>query len=493
MSWQKKIIIGSTLVFLFFLILGARIGYPYPLHADEWQHIGIARLKSAGEFGMAFGDQFHLEGGFHLVLNLIDKIVDLVMIYRFLPAIWTALSGFLLFIIIYRKTKDFLVSWLAIIFFASIKSNINLLGLWFFTPLSFAVPFIFLYLALIDEGLEKHRPKLIMAGFLIASGLLTVHAVSVLFSLPVLAVLFWLHRSYWLKQKSIWPFFLLLPIAGIWFYKYAKGLTWSAIGPALLSEIKFDYGWGVLELNNSLLEVYSLIGLILAVIGFWFILKQKDYRRYALYLAWPTITLGAILFYRVFNSLSPNAFLLLAPYQRQMYYFALSLPFLSAIGLVKILKAITQRTFIVNSDQVKITAVIILALPFMYMTFRNYYQPPNYPNLNPYFWELNKIIDDNDYHVLKFLKTKPKGVVMADLFFSTALYPISGQYPLTTIAFVNQEAIEVIDNFYSADDCDEKNKLIEKHNISYIVERNKLIDNCDWDLIYNKGPYIYEK
>ena len=88
-------------------------------------------------------------------------VTNLVLFYKFLPAIWAVFSALALFFLVYKKTNDFYLGILAIIFFASIKSNLNLLGLWFFTPLTFSIPFILLYIYFFTEGIEKRDNQMI--------------------------------------------------------------------------------------------------------------------------------------------------------------------------------------------------------------------------------------------------------------------------------------------------------------------------------------------
>src|SRR5690606_35896863 len=129
----------------------------------------------------------NIESGFHFLLFLSSYLIDLVLNYKYLPALWATFSALTLFYLVYKKSgNNFYLGLLSIIFFASIKSNVNILGLWFFTPLTFAIPFIFLYFYLFTEGVEKENTKMVIGSLLIMIFLLPFHAISVLFSIPVL-------------------------------------------------------------------------------------------------------------------------------------------------------------------------------------------------------------------------------------------------------------------------------------------------------------------
>jgi hypothetical protein len=366
-----------------------------------------------------------------------------------------------------------------VIFFASIKSNVNILGLWFFTPLTFSIPFIFWYIYLFTEGVERKNRNYILASLALMLFLIPIHAPSVLFSLPFLLIYCLIHRNYF-KQEKIFYTFLILPILGLFFYKYTvPGLTWGMEIPHLAKALTFTKGWGVLEVNNSWLELYSVFGYLLAAVGVWVALNLPLRKKMLVYLLWLPILLLEIIGYRFFG------FSFLVPYQRNLYYFIIIMPFFSALGFnfiyhwchrkIELLSAGVSRK--INSWLVN----IILTTIAFWAAFVGYY------NL-PMELDLYRVINDPDYQALQFLASQPKARLLANDFISTAAYPISGQEPVGTIYFYGDR--QVNQAFGQAESCSEKNDILQKYSVKYVLVTEPIA--CGWKIIYNNRDIIYE-
>jgi len=508
MSIGKIIFLSLILIGTIFLVYTPHINYPFPLHIDEWHHISEGlRMGNYGEY-LNFlkaeeSTRFPgLEIGFHFILFLLSGLVDLVKIYQFLPALWTALTSLILFGVTYQKTnKNFLLAVLAMIFFASIKSNVNFLGLQFFTPLTFAIPFIFLYIYFFSEGLKKEDPRKILISLGIMIFLIPIHSISVLFALPILLLYSSLNYKFVFKKLPIFLSFLLIPLIGILFYKYIIDIPWAEVLSRVIDQLQFKYGWGVLEVANSPTELYSPIAYFFALIGAGFLILAKKSKEYAIYLLWPLVMLILIIIYRV------TGISYLSPYQRNLYYLAISLPFLSACGLYFTLEGfdyyigrwLTQKqsvgqikklaTIIVNLHlepwQIKLiqkTTILIISLTIIFFTFNNYYYAP--PDLAIYH-----TIDQDDYKMLKFLATLAPGKVIATPFMSTAVYPIAHKDPVALLVFYG--SVKNIENFFLFTDCQAKESIIKRLNISYIISPAPL--NCNYKVLYaQNGNIIYD-
>ncbi len=152
----------------FILIYTPRAQNPYPMHVDEWHHIDEAIHISQGN--LRYGPS-GLQFGFRVFLATLSVFLNLITTYRYFPAIWGVLTALVLFYVVNKKTEkiknNFLIASFAMIFFFSIKSNANITGLWFFTPLTFVIPLIFLYFYFFTEGIEKKNKKFILTSFLI--------------------------------------------------------------------------------------------------------------------------------------------------------------------------------------------------------------------------------------------------------------------------------------------------------------------------------------
>jgi len=482
MKRNQTLILALILILTFFLIYTPHLSNPYPIHVDEWHHITEAIKLKQGKTPFGFSG---LELGFHMILLIISIPTNLVLIYQFLPAIWTAFTTLILFYITRQKTtqfkNNFFIAIFTIIFFASIRSNVNITGLWFFTPLTFSIPFIFLYFHLLTKGIEKQNKKLIIYSLIIMLFLLPIHAISVLFAIPIITIYLLINYKYLIKEYKFFSLFLLIPIIGLLFYKFIMKIPFKILFNHLINSIQFKQGWGVLELNNSPFELYSLTAYILAIIGILFIFTYKStLKKYLIYLLWPLIVLISIFIFK------QTGISYLSPYQRNLYYLTISLPFLSALGLFYILELIKIQINKINIKNKKIVykiIQIILIIIIISLTFNFYFNLQNQV-------KLYRAIDTNDYQALEFLSQFPPAKIMAPAMTSTAIFPISGHNPVGTIVFYgNRKDVEA---FFQTTDCNIKNQILEKNKVKYIYSKQPI--ECNWELIYTKtNIFIYQR
>ena len=471
------IILVSIATFL--TVYSPHYRYPFPSHIDEWHHITEAIELQSGEYG---GGVTGFRVAFQIILVLLSKAADLISIYKFLPATWAVFSALLLFYLVYKKTgNQFYTALFAMIFFASIKSNVNITGLWFFTPLTFSIPFIYLYVYFFTEGVEKENKKFILASLTIMILLLPLHSISVLFAIPFLALYSLLNFRYFAKEWKLFSIFLAIPTIGGIFYKYIMKVPWPSLTSKLIDALQFKRGWGVLEIENSFFELYSLIGYILAGIGLFFIVRNKEnLKKYLAYALWPFLVLASIMIYR------KTGVSYLSPYQRNLYYFAISLPLLSALGLNHIIKStmaqiekmklIEQKRNILKKFGVAIISIIVI-----FFVFKSYWYIPKQI-------DLYEVIDNDEYQAFLFLKNLPKSTVMSTPRISTGLFPVSGHKPVATYFFYGNRPD--VERFFQTKSCEIKQEILAKYNVKYVLSKRRI--NCGWKLLYDEKGYIYE-
>ena len=157
--------------------------------------------------------------------------------------------------------------------------------------------------------------------------LLPIHAIAFLFAFPFLVIYCLFHIEYIKKEYKFFLSFLLVPLAGIIFFSLINNTNIFTAFLAVFKAIQFKHGWGVVEINNSFLESYSLIGYLLAAFGaIGIFLFQTKPKKFIPYVILPLTLLIMIFFYR----LTGTSYL--SPYQRNMFYLAISMPILSAFG-----------------------------------------------------------------------------------------------------------------------------------------------------------------
>lgn len=482
------IIIGLTALAVFALVYSIHWNYHLPYHIDEWHHIGQAvRLGNFGEYfqvlkGVQANRFSGLELGFHLFLYFLSFVFNLVSVYQFLPAIWAALSALAIFFVVYKKTDDnFWIGWLSMVFFASIKSNVNITGLWFFTPLSFSIPLIFLYFYFFSEGLEKKNNQYLLISLAIMILLIPTHSISLLFALPALAIYSLINFKKVIEQPWIFIAISALGAAGLFFYMRMINLDWLPAISHLWTSLQFRYGWGVIEARVPLTDLYSQLGYLTALIGLIFIIVQKKSKRYSLYIIWP-ITVFIMMAVYLATGIS-----YLSPYQRNLYYFALAMPFFSAFGLYSLAIWIWSYSskWQIKNELLRVIKYALLALTAIIvglMVFSDYYRTPEQ-------FGLYQAISADDMEILNYLAELPRSTVMAPPILSTALLAVARQDPVGDLLFYGN--VKYVSDFYMGEDCAEQKKIIDSAKAKYIISPFEI--NCDFgNLIkYNASDYLY--
>lgn len=468
MNHLQKLILISSLLFVFLLVYSPHFSYKYPLHADEYHHIAKAvnflenkELNTIPNFQhKPFSP--NLEPGFTIFLSLLAlEKLDLILFYKFLPAIFAALAAFTLFHLMFYITKNFYLAILSIVFFASLKSNVNLHGLWFFTPLTLAIPLIFLFFLLFFKALDKKDSKFFVLIILILILLFTIHPISVVL-VYIITFLYLLIKKN--LKKKILLLIILPPLITFLLLLLLKDSQHLIIN-LILDWLILEEGWGYVEIKYLLPTLYNLVPFLLAMIGLYPAIKNQKSR---VFVIWFLLTISFIF---LFNNYK---FSLIFPYQRILYYSLLSLVPLSALGLFFILDHIKRYKILV------LTILILVG----FFTFYNYYNLPDES-------QLYHVLDDSDYNALMFLKQFPPERILAPLPQSTAVYPISKHYVVgMTQANILGGEKEKVKEFYD-DDCETKEEILKYYQIRYILSKNILYCNFLKE-IYNEGDYIYE-
>ena len=474
---------------IFLLVYSPHFSYPFPLHIDEWY--SIQQSAEIGNGAFLFGELSNFQLGFDLFLFAIGKVVNLILAYQFLPAIWAVISATVLFFVAYNLTgRNFLVSLLSMIFFGSVKSNNNITGLWFFTPLTFAIPFIFLYMFFFAKGLKEENRKYVLASLGIMIFLVFFHALSVLFAIPILVISCLFKIKFVRKEYKTFLLFLLVPIAGIAFYSFfMKVPVWQAFADIakLLQFGKYWAGPIVTVVNNSFTEIYSLVGYALAFSGALYIIAKR-HKDLALYLAWPVYLLASIGYYYL------TGMSYLSPYIRNFYYFAIGLPLLSALGVNYLFEILGSGFRKINLEGVKRKTLnlakhsifILVFAALIFLSYLNYYSPPA-SGVHSYIAD----ITPQEYKDLSYLSKFPSGNIIVPPNLVPAAYPVSGKNPLGYV-FDNPPPSLISDlvALSMTKNCTFASSVIKEYNVSYLMTETP--EDCNYTTILsNSHDSIY--
>ncbi len=471
----QKVILVLALLGVFLLIYSPHFSYHYPLHVDEYQH--LARAKAWLE-GKSLGAHPYLpeepkvgnfEPGFTIFLAIIFYIFkqNTIFVYQFLPAIFAVISAFILFHLMHLLTKKFSVSIFTLLFFASMRSNTNIGGLWFFTPFTLAIPFIFLFLFLMAKHLQDGKKLFFILGLITLSILALIHPLSAVF-VAIIIFIFFLISKEW--KSAFFLILFMLALFGISLLLFKQTTTANLL--AMLQDwLILEKGWGYLEISYTLPQIYGLVPFSLAVLGLYPAIKEKPLR---FWVVWFVLTSGFIFLFQNFG------FSVLFPYQRILYYSLISLAPLSALGLSFLIDRIKH----INGKKHKKNILIALLIILVFIAaFWNYYDST--PETGLYH-----VLEDQDYKALQYLAQFPQATIIVPLPQSSAVSIITSHklIGLTkgNLLGGNQEKVQ---KFYQGS-CKEKKEILNQYNITYVLSREKI--NCSYlEEIYNNQEYIY--
>jgi hypothetical protein len=486
-KWQFILLIFCVFfisIFSFYHHLPNKIQtYNFPLHLDEWN--SISKVHYLMEGGYDFFTPSCLEIGFHLFLAFLNNLFDLILIYKFLPAIWVFLTSLIFFFLVHKITnKNFLISLLSILFFGSIYSTGFYMGLEFFTPLSFATPFVFMYIFFFIYGLHNEKKKSLLISLIFMVSLLVIHPFSLLFAIPILLIIGFIYRGYIKREFNFFLLFLTLPLFGFFLY-YLVNRTSFNFFEGLYDMIIFGNNWADVQVDYiSFNDLYTLPGYILAFVGMIGLFIKKE-KKYLTYLIWPLYLFLSLLFFNFFK------ISFFSPAQRNYYYFIISLPFLSSLGVYFLFRSFNKflqkvRIPFLKSKNLKKFLIFFLIFLIIFFTYSS--------SLNEkqkfFFGRINY----DDYEILSYLSLFPQGRVIAPLgSISIAVKSVSGHEPITTLYFYGDDLIrEDVNYFFEDITCEKRYSITDNYYVDYIVSTTSL--NCEryFLLFKTENRFIYQ-
>ncbi len=521
-----------TLLFTFFLQYGIHSDYDFPFHTDEWQHLAravqIMDTQTIPDVDPYYNKypigEMDLEIGFHVFLAefYILSNQDPVLFYKFFPAIFAVLASLMLFLLVRKITKNFYAGILSVLFFASLKSTIGILGVWFFVPLSMDFMFIFLFFYLYIEGMRKNSAIFLFFSVLIISAIALIHPQSASWIYPVIILyllLFCIRYILKINLANILKFksaifgnillFSLPFLSFIYFFKILWKGSFETTLDFFLKEFIIFRGCpaerGICE-PNFIPDFYGTIAFILAIVGLVYLIykfiknKEDDKFNSLLLLAW---IFGLLLlistlyvepigkFVASLMGIQYSPFNLLTGSIRLFYETFLCLAALSGIGLYAIIKFIYVRIASTNLNQrqksiVFISLTLVTGILIFASVFNDYYDLKV---------KIYKDIDNDDYKAIKWIEKNfgQYNIIFARSHISETIYPISKNY---VVAITQHAGIpttgERNNDVYSffMGDCNTKKQILEKYGANLVIEKYPI--KCDFlEEIYNEGIYVY--
>lgn len=466
--WWQYFLVWVVALGILFMTYILHFSYPFPIHIDEWHHLTEATRILDGSWEPS---STALRIGFQLILSFFSLFLPLVSVYKFLPALWISFSSIVLFFATYLFfDRRFWIALWTQIFFGTLRTHVTLLGPMFFVPLTFSFPFIVGFLFLFVSGLEQKNSRYLYCSFGIALLLLVVHAISFLFMLPLLSIILFLYRSSLREMFRPLSLFILLCPIGFVFLMFALDSSPYFAVVFLFSQIIFPRGWGVVEKVHLIPDFYGPLGAVLALFGATVLFSRRKQipRRFLLFLLWPSWLIFMMGFYFLLGY-SP-----LSPYQRNVMYFALSLPFLSAYGLVTLFSAL--RKHLDFSVRIVLFCLLVcIVILFSYSWHLSLFSHP---------FQFYYPLSSDQASLYLELSSYPSGIVLADPLVAVGSYVLSGHNPYETVFFYRKGRQS--DEFFRGDlSCAEKERWLSDNNISYILSESL---SCPWEVLAQSGP-----
>jgi len=484
---QTWIVLAGLCLFIFLIIYDVRASYSglyqnpndprqyiraegmrfdYPIHADEWSHLARVReLMSTNRLAVnpylpQISHIVNLEPGFHIFLaeHYMLSGMDPVLGYKYLPALFAVITALYMFLLSREIFHSEYVGYLSILFLSAIKSNINLMGLWFFTPqtMSFFLLLMFLIIS-VEAGRNRiSRSQAALLAYLALAALIIyppVFFILCAFSLSYLGL-----YSGYLKPRTI----LSITILAL-----ATFFLLSLIFPHI--RLIFSASWtktNVGTVRFNLLQLAGLGSIAFAILGLLYASKVKSGIILHTYLFLCAINLILLYFLD---------YTILIPYQRVIYYLLLSLVPLSAAGLYKTLNVIRDKAVYSGLGHVLTKVLLLLILSaVIYYNFINYYDIDNQEGISN-VPSKNLVVmypvDAPAYDAIDYIGRNfgPAHVVLANNLVSFGLYPISGNH-VVGIQGANLGGGDpsLYQRFISGD-CSAKQNIIRSADISYII------------------------
>jgi len=478
----------------FMKVSGANTGYDYPFHHDEWVHLTRARYILEGG-GLDFvAPQYKrrpfypdFEPGFHLFLAFFFRLtgMDPVLGYKYLPAACACVGALCAFILTRQLSGSFRAGIFSMLFFAALRSNTNMLGVWFFVPFTMVIPMTYLSAILFLRGLHDDR-RYFLPFLAVMIVEMAVYAAYALLLMVVLCAYLVFHLQS--SRRDLWVVGVIASVsaAGVAGFCLLAASTMGVSGAVsnLIGKVVFRASEEISEnwfVAYNPLTVYGVFPCILAFIGLYAVsMNVYGRRKAAILIPWILLVLVSLLAVRLYGVT------LLARQARIMYFGLLAMVPLSALGLDMVAGIAcggVSRILGGWGRRAAPACVVLLASAAFLITFDGYYTP----QLSlPYHF-----IERQDYDAIKWAESVygSGNVILAPPPMSDAIYPISGNYVVegNTLDDKGQPFIVFIGG-----DCNGGWKILEDNDVDLVISRWRLQCPEYLNLVYDTGDYVYE-
>ena len=454
----------SLLAALFIFI--PHLNHAWPIHADEWWMIGtvenIGEGRGLNAHPYTFSPFMNDKPGFSSyaagMLGLAGA--DPIRAWPYLPALTLFLVSFISSLLVFRFTGDRWAAWCLPFFLAALRSNIFMLGWWFFVPSMFSFVFIVPLLISLSDWKETARGKLWALLLFIALSLVYVPYAAVVGIALLLAM-----RGAITGAKRVYRWVLAFGIGaavaiGTSLSPYRE--YWNMPGVPHLYEPIADYLKAFFVpiqatvsdagIFLNLLDIAGIFLLLCAAFGFLFFRKEK----WISALLWGVFVCGL----NLISVWSFHASFMMF-HQRAFYLFAVLAALFAAIGAARLFGWIARTPFFRNLGEWRILCIGVLAAELLFLLFSGYFILPKgtYPfalvdeeNLTAMQWLRGR----DDLKGMKTVSNTIQGSIMTPL--TRLVAKVNLLTTQTVSASINMKEFNVLNE----GTCAEKESFITK-------------------------------
>ena len=435
----EAILLCLIIALAFFMALYPRLDYPFPLHVDEWMHLGnTQQIVEHGDLsypnpwqGGREMVEGHPETGYYTWLGTLQMATGMpwLTLARLMPAIVLGIITFAA----YALCRKWGFGLEAALFVTFIHTTIRFLGPAFLVPVTLGLVFFPICLMLLEKLKREWMPVPLIMLCLVSLFLIHATTAIVLGLLLGISLIIYLIKSRGQEQKRLPALICLLalPFSALAIFAWNPSLVLDRIAsigvtePTPIGYIAYPFP----ELG------YVMVAL--AAIGFGFMIAKGSWRNYTL-IIFTAFLLLFILIYEHWVAIGPNVL-----YDRSWLYVMLLMALMAGYGLSNLyylgLDFFKRRNWRLPLIYLLLVVVIALAL-FQRM---NGYSPKDYYH----------IIDGQTYYDLVWAGEElPQSTnALIDPYDAWAFFPITGKYVFTAKALPwgMEEAMQINQFFRS--------------------------------------------
>jgi len=459
MSWQNiwrlaksgYLMLLPIMALAFYIAFIPHQSYLYPVHIDEWVHLGYSKAMLAAGSTTVEGGSTTLESGFHVFWGVFHQLSGLswLTIFRYFPSVVFMITVLSVYVLARRQG----FGWEAAFFVCLIPTTVGILGPAFLVPVALGLLFVSLSIFLV---LHFRNAWSCLTVFIFTCFLLPMHAPSAVCLVIILAPFVLLNLrgnfkySLGLTLALLLPFVLPFPLLFDMLLPTAKELL---IPQALPAYVDFP----------RIIKAYGYLPILLCLLGTFLLAIRGGKKNYGLIFGLLALLVVLVTFFTFHYGLS-------IMYERGLIYMMLMVGIVAGAGLagVKNLSLPVKLTAwlrapIITQNVGKFLCLVLIGL-MLAIGIPDRQDTPYY-----------HMIDSEDYEAFAWIRDNVKEgyeKAVLDPWKATAFKAITGKNVYTRIHAFPKPSDEEASKFLKEGSSD--TTFLRENGISIIYSRGEV-------------------